>query len=108
MDRWGVGQVPFCELSTHSTHAPAPLCCVALLVKYLICDSYLASIAMEECVGCLKIHSGRAAMRVLRPGAESRSCPGDERGGNGRDGGRGNLLRCREVGGREMVEGRVR
>lgn len=102
MERWGVGQVPFCELSTHSSHAPAPLCCVALLVKYLICDSYLASIAMEECVGCLKIHSGRAAMRVLRPSAESRSCPGDECGG------RGNLLGRREVGGNEMVEGRAR
>lgn len=56
MERWGVGQVPFSELSTHSSHAPAPLCCVALLVKYLICDSYLASIAMDGCVGCLKIH----------------------------------------------------
>lgn len=40
---------------------------------------------MEECAGCLKIHSGRAAMRALRPGTESRSCPGDTRGGNERD-----------------------
>lgn len=64
---------------------------------------------MEECVSCLKIHSGRAAMRVLRPGTESRSCPGDTRGGNQRDrGGPGNLLGRRQVGGKEMVEGRVR
>lgn len=50
-------------------------------------------------------------MRVLRPGAESRSCPGDEHGGSGRDsgvGGWGVLLGRREVGGKEMVEGRVR
>lgn len=94
----GLGQVPFCELSTHSSHAPAPLCCVALLVKYLICDSYLASIAMEECVSCLKIHPARAAMRVLRPGAER---AGAAQGTSAE--GRGNLLGRREVGGKEMV-----
>lgn len=59
---------------------------------------------MEECVGCLKIHSGRAAMRVLGPAAEpelprgralrererqrARESAGKERSGWKEDGGR--------------------
>ena len=66
-----VDQVPFCELSTLSSHASALLYCVALLVKYLICESYLVSITMEKHAGCLKIHSGGAAMQELTGPAQS-------------------------------------
>lgn len=43
----------------------ALLLCVALLVKYLIRESYLASAPMEKHAGRLKIHSDRAAMQKL-------------------------------------------
>ena len=99
-----------CELSTLSTHASALLYCVALLVKYLICESYLASIPMEKHAGCLKIHSGRAAMQKLGPSTEHWSCPGDWHGVSRRDGGLGQSTgNKRVVGGKkETLEGCVR
>lgn len=95
-----------CELSTLSSHASALLYCVALLVKYLICESYLASIPMEKHAGCLKIHSGRAAMQELRPGTEHGSCPGDWHGVSGRDRGWGNRLGGEKSGRKEGDGGR--
>lgn len=101
-----VGQVPFVSYP----HIPptAQLYCVALLVKYRVCESYLASMPMEKHAGRLKIHSGRAAMQEPRAGTEHRSCSGDWHGANGRDRGWVNRLGKREVGGKETVEGRVR
>ena len=95
-----------CELSTLSSHASALLYCVALLVKYLICESYLASIPMEKHAGCLKIHSGSAAMQERRPSTEDWSCPGDWHGANRRDGGWGNRRGKRRSGWKEGDGGR--